>query len=99
MALEAFAGTLGYWEELAKEGRIVGHREYFSQGGSGMMVIEGLLPELHNVVQEDAYLQEVAKGSAVVDGLTIEIMSGGSDQTIQELMALVTGVEQELGLL
>lgn len=99
MALDAFGATLGYYEELSKEGRIIAHREYFAQDGSGMMILEGLLPELHRLVQEDDYVRALARGNAVVEGLQTDIVAGGSDQTIQEMMALVVGVEEELGLL
>ncbi|HVM41532.1 MAG TPA: hypothetical protein VM618_12215 [Acidimicrobiia bacterium] len=99
MALEAFGQALGYFEELAKEGRIVAHREYFASNGEGMMVVEGLLPELYRIVQEDDHIRNMTRGGAVTEGLTMQVMAGGSDQTVQELIGITTGVEAELGLL
>jgi hypothetical protein len=100
LALTAFGETLGYHEELAKEGRIIGHREYFAGGGQeGFMLLEGLVPELHQIVQEDDFLRSAARGAAVVDNLRIDVFSGGSDQTVQELVTMGTEVQQQLGLL
>jgi hypothetical protein len=96
---EAFGGVLGYFEELAKEGRIIGHREYFTLDGSGTILLEGLLPELHQIVQEDEFMRQAVVGQSMVEGFSVEICAGGSDQTIQELMALEMGTQQELGLI
>ena len=95
---EAFGNVLGYFEELAKEGRIIGHREYFALNGSGTILLEGLLPELHQIVQEDEFLRQAVVGQSMVEGFTVEVCAGGSDQTIQELMALEIGVQEKLGL-
>ena len=99
MGLGVFGEALQYYEELAKEGRIIAHREYFSANRSGgFMIVEGLLPELHQIVQEDAFLTIQAKAQAVVGDFEMELCLGGSDQAIQEGMTLYTEAIGALGL-
>lgn len=97
--LAVFGEALGYYEELAKEGRIIGHREYFNTGNEGgFMIVEGLLPELHQLMQEDEFAKLQAKASNIVEDFTTELCMGGTDQTVQEGMQMYTEVLEELGL-
>lgn len=98
MGLEVFGGALGYWEEMAKEGRIIGHREYFSSNRSGgYMIVEGLLPDLHQIAQEDDFLKLNARAEAIVEDFRMELCLGGSDQAIQEGVGLFNETLDELG--
>lgn len=97
--LAVFGEALQYYEELGKEGRIIAHREYFSTAGSGgFMLVEGLVPELYQLVQEDEFLRIQAKAEAVVEDFTTDICIGGSDQTVQQGMTLYTEAMAELGI-
>lgn len=97
--LEVFGDALGYYEELAKEGRIIAHREYFSSTeDGGFMLVEGLLPELHQLMQEDDFIRLQLKASNIVEDFTAELYMGGSDQTVQEGMQLYTEAIASLGL-
>jgi hypothetical protein len=78
-ALEVLGRALGYYDELAKEGRIHDHRSYF--GGNepaGMIVVTGDVDELRIIEMEDAYLQIVTEASLVADGFRAQLMGGGS---------------------
>ena len=97
--LAVFGEALQYYEELAKEGRIIGHREYFfanREGGS--LVIEGLLPELYQLMQENRFIKLQMKAQSIMQGLTMEVAMGGTDQTVNEGMTLYTETLGELGI-
>lgn len=99
-SLAVFGEALGYYEERAKEGRIIGHREYFNSGDNGgFMIIEGLLPELHQLMQEDDFVKLQQKASSIVEDFTTEVCMGGTDQTVQEGMQMYTEVLEELDLI
>lgn len=98
--LEVFGEALDYYEGLTKEGRIVGHREYFSTSrDGGFMLVEGLLPELHQLMQEDDFVRLQQRASNIVEDFTAELYTGGNDQTLQESMQMYSGVLEDLGLL
>lgn len=97
--LAVFGEALGYYEELAKEGRIIGHREYFNSGANGgFMIVEGLLPELHQLMQEDDFIRLQQKAASIVEDFTTDVCTGGTDQSVQEGMQLYTEALEELGL-
>lgn len=99
-SLEVFGEALGYYEGLAKEGRIIGHREYFSSTNQGgFMLVEGVLAELHQLAQEDDFLRLQQKASNIVEDFTTDICMGGTDQTLQESMQMYSGVLEELDLI
>jgi hypothetical protein len=48
--MEVFAKALGWYDELAKEGRISGYRVYSCLGrDAGMVIAEGTTTELDNI--------------------------------------------------
>ncbi|HLF99248.1 MAG TPA: hypothetical protein VI916_02165 [Acidimicrobiia bacterium] len=97
--LEVFGEALQYYEELSKEGRIIAHREYFNTAADGgMMIIEGLLSELHLLVQDDEFLRLQQRASAIVEDFRREVVAGGSDQTVQQLVTMYTESLADLGL-
>lgn len=97
--LEVFGEALQYYEELGKEGRVIAHREYFATGGEGgMMIVEGLLPELYQLVQEDEFLRLQTKAGSIVQDFRTQLVAGGSDHTVQELMTMYTETLADLGL-
>jgi hypothetical protein len=101
-SLGSFSKALGYFEELAKEGRIHGHREYFCLTGnsaqrSGFMVIDGELDELQKIQIEDRNLRLMAEASAVVESFEVTLCAGGTDQSIGESVARFTETMSEMG--
>ena len=97
--LAVFGEALQYYEELAKEGRIIGHREYFfADREGGCLVIEGLLPELYQLIQENRFIKLQMKAQSIMQDLTMEVATGGTDQTVNEGMTLYTETLAELGI-
>jgi hypothetical protein len=100
--LESFGNALTYFEGLAKQGRIHGHKEYFSLTGNsskwaGMMIIEGELDELLKLQTEDEYQRVTIEASAIVENFTTQLSAGGSDQAVQEQIGRYTQTLGELG--
>lgn len=98
--VEVFGSALEYYEELSKEGRIIAHREYFSTDtNGGMMIVEGFLSELHQLIQEDPFLRLQQRASAIVEDFRSSIVAGGSDQTVQQMVTMYTETLAELDLI
>src|SRR3954452_23941885 len=77
--LEVFAKALGYYDGLAKSGRISGYRTYASTSRSrGILVIEGEVQELAKINVETESLQLLALASAVVQDVEVDIYVGGT---------------------
>ena len=78
-ALEVLGRALGYYDELAKEGRIHAHSAFF--GGNdpaGMIIVTGDVDELRKIEMEDDYLQILTEAALVADGFRAQVMGGGS---------------------
>lgn len=83
--LEVFAKALGYYDELAKEGRISGYRVFASaQQSSGMLVIEGALPSLCEIQIDQGNLNLLAMASLVVNDIKAELCIGGSADDVTQ---------------
>src|SRR6476619_700164 len=97
--LEVFAKALGYYDELAKEGRITGYRVFASTTRSkGILVIEGDVNELAKINLETQSLQLLALADAVVQDVEVDIYRGGSaDDATQYYLTGLQAV-QEMGL-
>jgi hypothetical protein len=97
--LEVFGSAVARFEELAKTGRIHGHREYFSLTGteSGFMLVEGQVSELLAIVAEPETIALNAQAGAIVQGFEIQVYAGGTDQAVQELMGSYVGSLQQIG--
>ncbi|MFP5299018.1 MAG: hypothetical protein ACLGHL_08535 [Actinomycetota bacterium] len=99
---EIFSRALEYFEGLAKEGRIHGHREYFSLTGNiskwgGLMVIDGQLDELQKVLISDENLRLMQEADAIVDNFSVTLCGGGSDQAVGELVTRSVETLSNLG--
>jgi len=97
--LEVFGKAVAYYEELAKQGRIHAHREYFAIDGpaSGFMLIEGDLDELLKIQAEPESIALRQKAAMIVQNLRSNVLAGGSDETIQQMMTNYAESLQELG--
>ncbi len=98
-SLSVFGQSLEYLETLTKEGRIHGHKEYFSVTGKsgGFQLIEGELDELFKVLRGDEMRAILVRASAIVEDFEIEIFEGGDDASVQEGMTVWVNNLQELG--
>jgi hypothetical protein len=78
-ALDVLGRALGYYDELAKEGRIHAHSAFFGGGDpSGMIIVTGDVDELRKIEMEDSYLQILAEAALVAEGFRARLMGGGS---------------------
>lgn len=87
------------FEELTKQGRVHGHREYFSVTGAegGFMIVEGEVSELLALSGEEDTLRLNGKAASVVQDFEVQVFAGGSDQAIQQMVGNYVGGLQELG--
>lgn len=99
--LEVFGKAIAHFENLTKQGRVHGHREYFAVTGpeGGFMMIEGEVEELTRILGERETLRLNAQAAAVVEEFEILVYAGGNDQTVQELTGDYAASMQELGYL
>ena len=65
-------------EELAKEGRIHSHKEFFALTGreGGFMIIEGEVEELLRLAAEPEILAMNAKAAAIVQDFETQVYAG-----------------------
>jgi len=102
--LEVFSKAVERFEQLAKKGRIHGHKEYFAVTGdsgraSGFMIVEGQLDELLKLQGEEEQLRLLTEATQITENFNIQVFSGGSDRAVQERMTQYVEVQQELGII
>ena len=97
--LDVFGGAVARMEELAKQGRIHSHKEFFALTGrdGGFMICEGEVEELLKIAAEPETLALNAKAGAIVQDFEVQVYAGGSDQAIQELIGTYTTSLSEIG--
>jgi hypothetical protein len=97
--LEVFGSAVARFEDMAKQGRIHGHREYFSITGrdGGFMMLEGEVEELTRIVSERETLMLNAQASAIVHDYEIQVYAGGTDQSVAEITGDYATSLQQLG--
>jgi hypothetical protein len=97
--LEVFGRAINRFEALAKEGRIHGHREYFSITGhdGGFALLEGDVDELTKILTDEDTLRLNNQSSAIVQDFEIQAFVGGTDQTTQQLIGTYTASLKDLG--
>lgn len=97
--LDVFGKAVARQEELAKEGRIHSHKEFFALTGreGGFMIVEGEVEELLRLAVEPETLALNAKAAAIVQDFETQVYAGGSDQMIQELIGNYVTSLSEMG--
>jgi hypothetical protein len=99
--LEVFGAAVQRFEEMAKSGRIHGHREYMALTGrsGGFMLIEGQVEELQKIMSEPDTIALNAKAEAITQDFEITLYAGGTDQAVQDMMGTYMSSLQEIGYL
>jgi hypothetical protein len=102
--LEVFGKALAHFDELAKKGRIHGHKEYLSLTGNvdqlaGVMVVEGPVEELIKIQTEEATRVLLIEGASITKNFTATLAAGGDEQTLTQEITLFTKTQQQLGYL
>lgn len=100
--LEVFGKALAHFDELAKSGRIHGHKEYITLTGNvdelaGVMVIEGPVEELLKLQTEEPTRALLIEAASVVRNFTATVASGGDEQSLTQEITLFTKTQQNLG--
>jgi hypothetical protein len=90
--LGVFGKALEYYDGLAKAGRIDGYRVYSSlQRERGMLVIEGEVSTLAQILTEQESIKQFVLGSAVIQDLQVDLCVGGSADDVSQFYA--TGMQ------
>jgi hypothetical protein len=99
VGLDVFSSAINRFENLTKQGRIHGHREYLPVSGreGGFALLEGELDELLKIMAEEESLRLNAQASAVVLDFEVQAYLGGSDQAIQQEISTYTTSLHDLG--
>jgi len=102
--LEVFGKALAYFDELAKTGRVHGHKEYISLTGNidevaGTMVVEGSVEELLKIQAEEKTRFLLTEGALISKNFTARVSVGGDEQTLTKEITLYTQTLQGLGYL
>ena len=100
-ALEVFGKAVGYFDALAKSGRIHDHQEYVARTGSqgGFMILTGQYDELVAITGEEETLELTLAGSTICEDFAINLYEGGSEQAVTASMQRYAKVQSELGYL
>jgi len=100
--LEVFGKALAHFDELAKKGRIHGHKEYLALTGNvdrlaGFMVVEGPVEELIKLQTEESTRALLIEGASIAKDFTATLTAGGDEQTLTQEITLFTKTQQNLG--
>ncbi|HJT37571.1 MAG TPA: hypothetical protein VJ818_04030 [Actinomycetota bacterium] len=100
--LEVFGKALAHFDELAKKGRIHGHKEYISLTGNvdqlaGVMVVEGAVEELVKIQTEEATRALLIEAASVTKNFTATLASGGDEGSLTREITIFTKTQQNLG--
>jgi hypothetical protein len=88
-ALEVFAESAGYYEDLLKNHRITAHSPFISTDhNGGMWIVQGEMMELATIRQEDAYVRLVARVQLVVEDFAVETYRGGSAEDLTDVLTV-----------
>jgi hypothetical protein len=86
--MEVFSEALGWYDDLAKTGRISGYRVYGSiNRDEGMLIAEGDAAELAKLTTEPESIKHLALAAAVVDDVKIQVFIGGG---VDDIMGMYT---------
>ena len=97
--LEVFGNALAYYDEMAKEGRIHGHHEYFCLSGdvgkrAGIMIVDGDLAVLARLQVEERNIRLLAQAGEIAEHMNVTLCEANSEQAIGRYVE----VTQEMGL-
>ncbi len=100
--LEVFGKALAHFDDLAKKGRVHGHKEYIALTGNsddvaGEMIVEGPLEELLKIQTEEATRVLLVEASSICRNFTVRLAAGGDEQTLTQEIGLFTKTLQGLG--
>jgi hypothetical protein len=97
--MEVFGESLTFYDELTKEGRIAGYRVFASTTSArGQLIIEGDMAELARLMTSTESTRLLAKASAVVDDVKVDLCIGGPVDDVTGYYTRALEAVKELGL-
>ncbi len=97
--LEVLGKALAYYDELEKEGRIHGHREYFALSGdvgtrAGVMIVDGNLEELARLQVDQRNIDLLGEASNIAEHMNVTLCEANSDDAINRYVEVMraTGI-------
>lgn len=98
--LEVFAKAGQYYEGLEKAGRISGTRVYLPlTGGTGMYVVEGNVRSLLELTTDDEFSRLAQEAGLATENFQMNVVLGGSPDSLAEGMGNFVTLLQDQGLL
>lgn len=99
--LEVFGKAVERFEQLAKDGRIDTHREFFAVSGrdGGFMIADGEVAELLAILSEEDSLRLNVQAAAIVQDFETQVYGGGTDAATQQMVGVYASGMQEVGYL
>lgn len=96
-ALEAFAESAAYFDDLVKNHRITSHQPYISATrNGGMWVLQAAITDLEAIENETDFLRLTTRVQMVVDDYEREHCYGGSVDALTEVMGLFADTVDQL---
>jgi hypothetical protein len=97
-ALQVFAESTAYFDDLEKNHRIHGHQPYLSMNRSGgMWILQGETQQLAAIQEEPEFRQLTLRVQQFVEDYSVEMCIGGSVVDLEEPMTRFAEVTSELG--
>ena len=95
-ALEVFAESAAYFDDLAKNHRITSHHPFISATrNGGMWVVQGEIDELEAVENEPEFLRLTARVQMIADDYQREHCYGGSVEDLGDIMGMFAETIEE----
>lgn len=95
-ALAVFGESAAYFDDLAKNHRIISHHPYISAThNSGMWVLHGETSDLEAIENEEDFLRLSARVQMIADDYEREHCYGGSVDDLADLMGMFAEVVED----
>jgi hypothetical protein len=95
-ALEVFAESAAYFDDLAKNHRITSHQPFISATrNGGMWLVQGETDELEAIENEMDFLRLTARVQMIVDDYQREHCYGGSVDDLGDMMGMFAETIEE----
>lgn len=88
-ALEVFAESAAYYDDLEKNHRITSHHPYISADrNGGLWLVCGDMAELNAIRSEEEYIRLMTKAQLIAEDFTSELCYGGTVDDLSEPMTI-----------
>lgn len=100
-ALEVYGRALELYEDLAKDGKLAGHRDFLAitGPGGGFVLVEGTVTALMQLMASPQHLRIRDEAAAVLDGVDMQLFAGGTDPSAEAMVQSYAAGLADLGYL